>query len=142
MNVSDLPALNASLNALSTVFIALGWWFIRQERKPQHIAMMICALVTSTVFLGFYLYYHFHVGAVTKFTAQGWIRPVYFFILISHIILAFTVVPLVLMTVIPAIRQRFDRHRRVGRWTMPIWLYASSTGLVVYWMIYHLSNSV
>jgi putative membrane protein len=136
MNISDLPAINASLNSLSTIFILLGWWFIKTDRKQQHIAMMISALVTSTVFLGFYLYYHFNVGAVTRFTEQGWIRPVYFFILISHIILAVAVLPLVIMTVVPAIRQRFDKHRSIGRWTMPIWLYVSFTGVLVYLMLY------
>lgn len=135
MTVTDLPAVNASLNSLSTVFIAVGWWFIAHERKRAHIACMVSALVTSAVFLGCYLVYHYHVGSV-KFTADGWPRLVYFPILISHIILAIAIVPMVLMTVIPALRGRFDKHRRMGKWTMPVWLYVSVTGVIVYLMLY------
>lgn len=135
MTVYDLPPINASLNATSTLFIALGWWFIRHDRKPQHIACMIGALVTSTVFLGCYLYYHSHVISV-KFTEEGPIRTIYFFVLITHIILAAATLPLVIMTVVPALRQRFDKHRRLGRITMPVWLYVSVTGVLVYFMLY------
>jgi len=136
MTVHDLPAVNASLNALSTVFICLGWWFILHERKAQHIAMMICALTTSTAFLTCYLIYHFNVRVVTKFTAVGLVRPVYYALLSSHILLAFVTLPLVIMTVIPALRARFDKHRRIAKWTMPIWLYVSVTGVLVYLMLY------
>lgn len=135
MTVTDLPAVNATLNSISTVLIAVGWWFIAHEKKRQHIACMVSALVTSAAFLACYLVYHYHVGSV-KFTAEGWVRPVYFFILITHIILAMAVVPLVLMTVIPALRSRFDRHKRWGRITMPVWLYVSVTGVLVYLMLY------
>jgi uncharacterized membrane protein YozB (DUF420 family) len=137
MRIEDLPALNASLNALASVFLIFGWWFIRTERKRQHIAMMVCALVTSAVFLVSYLTYHFNVAAVTRFTAQGIIRPIYFTILITHIILAAVVLPMVIMTVIPALRSRFDRHRRFARWTLPVWLYVSVTGVLVYLFLYH-----
>lgn len=136
MTVQDLPPINAALNSLSTVFIILGWWFIRNDRKPQHIAMMISALVTSAAFLTCYLIYHFNVTAVTKFTAQGWIRPVYFTLLITHVILAIAVLPMIIMTVVPAIQQRFDKHRRIARWTMPVWLYVSVTGVLVYLFLY------
>lgn len=136
ISLYDLPPLNASLNALSTVFILLGWWFIKHDRKPQHIAMMVCALTTSAVFLASYGTYHFNVTGVTKFTAQGPIRGFYFALLISHVLLAFVVLPLVILTVIPALRAHFERHRRIARWTLPVWLYVSVTGVLVYLMLY------
>ena len=135
LTLRDLPGINASFNLLSTAFICLGWWFIRHEQKRRHIAMMIGALISSTFFLAGYLVYHFNVP-VTKFEATGVVRPIYYVLLASHILLAFTVLPLVLMTVIPAVQARFDRHRRIGRWTMPIWLYVSVTGVLVYLMLY------
>lgn len=136
MTLQDLPGLNASLNGLATCFILLGFWFIKQDRKKAHIAAMSAALLTSTLFLGFYLYYHFHVTAVTKFTHAGWPKAIYFFILFTHIPLAALTVPLVFLTVIPALRARFDRHRRIAKWTFPIWLYVSVTGVLVYLMLY------
>lgn len=135
MSVTDFPAINASLNSLSTLFIATGWWFISHERKRAHITCMIAALITSTVFLGCYVVYHYFVGSV-RFTAEGWPRWIYFPILISHLILAMAIVPMVVMTLVPAIRGRFDRHRKIGRWTMPVWLYVSVTGVLVYLMLY------
>ncbi|MGF1657489.1 MAG: DUF420 domain-containing protein [Verrucomicrobiales bacterium] len=135
MELSQLPALNATLNSISTVFIAVGWWSIARERKLTHMICMSCAVVISTLFLISYLTYHLNVESV-KFTADGWVRPVYFTILISHIILAFTVPPLVIMSVIPAVRARYDRHRRMGKLTMPIWLYVSVTGVLVYFFLY------
>lgn len=131
----DLPGFNACMNALSTVFIVLGWIFITREMKRAHITMMVGALISSTIFLAGYLVYHFNVP-VTKFEDTGFVRYLYYSILASHVLLAFFVLPLVLMTVIPALRSRFDRHRRVGRWTMPIWLYVSVTGVLVYLMLY------
>ena len=135
MTVYDLPLVNASLNGLSTVFIACGWWFILREMKRAHIACMAAALATSAAFLTCYLYYHYVVGSI-RFTHTGWIKPVYFVILITHVLLAFAIPPLVIMTVVPALRARYDRHRRLGRWTMPIWLYVSVTGVLVYLMLY------
>ena len=141
MNVFDLPPVNATLNALSTCFIAVGWIAIRRDQKRTHITCMITALICSTVFLACYLTYHFGLlsavgeGSV-RFTTQGWVRPLYYVILITHLILAFTILPLVTITVIPALRARFDRHRRMGRFTMPIWLYVSVTGVIVYFMLY------
>jgi putative membrane protein len=141
MNVFDLPPVNATLNALSTCFIAAGWIAILRDRKWTHITCMITALVCSTTFLTCYLAYHFGLlsavgeGSV-KFTTEGWVRPVYYVILITHLILAFTILPLVIMTLIPALQARFDRHRRMGRFTMPIWLYVSVTGVIVYFMLY------
>lgn len=135
MSVTDLPLVNATLNSLCTGLLLAGWWFIKHERKQQHIICMASALATSAAFLACYLYYHYHVGSV-KFTAQGPVRPIYFFILITHVILAAAIVPLVLLTVIPALRARFDRHRRWARWTLPLWLYVSVTGVLVYLMLY------
>src|SRR4051812_48616821 len=135
MTYADLPAVNASLNALSTVFILAGIVSIKSDRKQLHIAAMTAALVTSTLFLGCYVTYHAH-HLSTKFTYPGWPRHVYFPLLISHVILAVVIVPLVIITVIPALRARYDRHRRLAAWTWPIWLYVSVTGVLVYLMLY------
>ena len=136
MTAQDLPPINASLNALSTVFIIIGLATIKAERKRAHIAAMTAALVTSTLFLACYLTYHFTVSGLTRFTHTGWPRTLYLTILLTHTVLAVAVVPLVLLTVIPALRARWDRHRRIGRWAMPIWLYVSVTGVLVYFMLY------
>ncbi|MEO6848081.1 MAG: DUF420 domain-containing protein [Chthoniobacterales bacterium] len=136
MTVHDLPAVNASLNGLSTIFILFGWWFIKHQRKAQHIFCMVSALVVSTAFLGCYLYYHTHAGYMTHFTAKGWPARIYFFILITHLILVFPSLILVVLTVIPALRSRYDKHRRIAPWTVPIWLYVSITGVLVYFMLY------
>jgi putative membrane protein len=135
MQIEDFPAVNATLNAASTIFIAAGWMFIRRERKGPHIVCMTCALVTSTAFLTCYLIYHFNVLSI-RFTAGGAAKWIYYFILFTHVVLAVVVLPMVIMTVIPALRARFDRHRRMGRWTMPVWLYVSMTGVIVYLMLY------
>ena len=131
------PALNATLNGSSAVLLLIGRWFIGRGRIAVHRAFMIAALVSSTVFLVSYLYYHAHVGSV-HFRGQGWSRPIYFTILISHTILAALVVPMVIITLSRALRERFDRHRAIARWTFPVWMYVSVTGVVVYMMLYHL----
>jgi putative membrane protein len=131
------PALNASLNGASAVLIATGRAFIRRKRVLAHRACMIAAVVSSSLFLGSYLYYHAHVGNV-RFHGQGAVRPVYFGILITHTILAAIVVPLVIVTLVRALRGSFDRHRAVARWTYPVWMYVSVTGVVIYLMLYHL----
>jgi len=136
MSISDLPAINASLNALSTCFIVAGLVFIKTERKQAHITAMLCALVTSTLFLACYLTYHFNTAAVTRFTHPGWPKAVYLFILLTHIPLAAAILPLVLLTVIPALRARYDKHRRWAKLTAPLWLYVSVTGVLVYLMLY------
>ena len=135
--VAIFPALNATLNASSAVLLLAGRWFISRGQMAVHRAFMIAALVTSSLFLVSYLYYHAHVGSV-HFQGQGWSRPVYFTILISHTILAALVVPLVIVTLSRAVRKRFDRHRAIARWTFPVWMYVSITGVVVYVMLYHL----
>jgi putative membrane protein len=132
---SIFPALNASLNGVSAVLIVTGHSFIRQGKVQLHRACMLAAVSASTVFLGCYLYYHAHVGSV-HFPGQGWARGLYFSILISHTILAAAVPVLVVLTLVFAFRQKFERHRRIARWTYPIWLYVSVTGVVVYLMLY------
>jgi uncharacterized membrane protein YozB (DUF420 family) len=131
------PAINATLNGSSAILLLAGRWFIKHGRMAVHRAIMIAALVSSSLFLGFYLYYHAHVGSV-RFPGQGWSRPVYFTILISHTILAVAIVPMVIITLTRALRERFDRHRAIARWTYPVWLYVSVTGVVIYIMLYHL----
>jgi uncharacterized membrane protein YozB (DUF420 family) len=135
MTVQDLPALNASLNALATVLLVTGWVLIRQKRRDAHRACMLAALAASAAFLTSYLVYHFNVGSV-PFTRPGWIRGVYLTILFTHIVLAIVIVPLVLITVSRALARRFDKHRRIARWTLPVWLYVSVTGVVIYVMLY------
>jgi putative membrane protein len=137
LKVSDLPAINASLNFVSTIFISTGWYLIRRGHWRRHIACMITAVTSSTLFLAGYVIYHIHVGErSTQFTAHGIVRQLYFAMLISHILLAFVTLPLVILTLIPVFRRRWDRHKRIARWTMPIWLYVSVTGVLVYLMVY------
>jgi uncharacterized membrane protein YozB (DUF420 family) len=137
LKVTDLPAINASLNLISTIFISCGWYLIRRGHWRRHVACMIPALISSTLFLVGYVIYHAHVGErSTQFTATGIVRAFYFAMLISHIILAFTTLPLVILTLIPVFRRRWERHTRIARWTMPIWLYVSVTGVLVYLMVY------
>jgi uncharacterized membrane protein YozB (DUF420 family) len=131
------PAIDAALNGTSAVLLLVGRRFIKRGRMGAHRAVMIAALISSSLFLAFYLYYHAHVGSV-RFQGQGWSRPVYFTILISHTILAVTIVPMVIITLNRALRGRFDRHRAIARWTFPLWMYVSVTGVIVYVMLYHL----
>lgn len=135
MTVSDLPGLNALLNATSAVLLSAGYIFIRLRRIAAHRACMILALLSSTLFLASYLTYHYHAGSM-PYRGGGWTRPLYFSILISHTILAAAVVPLALVTVARAARKRFDRHVRIARFTLPIWIYVSVTGVVIYLMLY------
>jgi uncharacterized membrane protein YozB (DUF420 family) len=137
MNVNDLPAVNATLNSLSTLLLLTGWVMIRTERKVAHAACMIGAILTSAAFLACYLVYHFlKAGHVTHFTYPGWPKALYFFILGTHTPLAIVALPLIILTVIPAIRRRFEAHKRMARWTLPVWLYVSVTGVLVYFMLY------
>ncbi|OLD64348.1 MAG: hypothetical protein AUI47_06430 [Acidobacteria bacterium 13_1_40CM_2_68_5] len=140
MRLTDLPALNAVLNGTSAVLLAAGYVLIRQRRIAAHRACMLLALVTSAAFLVSYLTYHYHVGSVA-YRGAGWARPVYFTILITHTILAAAVVPLALVTVTRALRERFDRHVRIARLTLPIWFYVSVTGVVIYLMLYGTGRS-
>jgi putative membrane protein len=129
------PVIDATLNGTSAVLLVTGWAFIKRGRMAIHRGFMIAALVCSTLFLTSYLYYHYHVGSV-RFQGTGWSRPVYFTILITHTLLAITIVPLVIITLSRALRRRFDRHRAIARWTFPLWLYVSITGVIVYFMLY------
>jgi len=129
------PVINATLNGASTVLLLTGRWLISRRRIAQHRLVMLTAFVTSTLFLISYVYYHLHVGTV-RFQGTGWTRPVYFTILISHVVLAIVIVPLVLVTLTRALRERFDKHRAIARWTFPLWLYVSVTGVLVYFMLY------
>lgn len=135
--LSFLPSLNAGLNLTSAFLLILGWILIRQGAWTGHALCMCLALGTSTLFLISYLTYHYFHGA-TPFPGQGWIRSVYFSILISHTILAVAIVPLALITLTRALKSQFDRHVKIARFTFPIWLYVSVTGVVIYWMLYHL----
>jgi len=135
MEITDLPTVNACLNSISTLLLTAGYLFIRRGQVERHRLAMAGAFVTSCVFLTSYLIYHSQAGSV-PFTKQGWVRPVYFAILISHIILAAAIVPLALVTLYHAWRERFDKHRRIARWTWPIWMYVSITGVAIYLMLY------
>lgn len=136
MLIEDLPALNASLNSVTTVLLLAGWICIKCKKRSAHTAFMVLALIVSAAFLTSYLIYHYHVGSVKFASKEPVIRAIYFFILITHIILAVVNVPLIILTVVPALRKRFDKHRRIARWTLPSWLYVSVTGVLVYFMCY------
>ena len=135
MRISDLPSLNATLNTAATVLLIAGWICIKCRKKIAHMCFMLIALLVSIAFLTSYVIYHVKVGHV-EFNGKGLIRWIYFPMLISHVLLAVATLPLVIMTVIPALRQRFDKHKRIARWTLPIWLYVSVTGVLVYLMCY------
>ena len=130
------PALNAMLNAASAALLVAGFCCIRAKRRSAHAALMLAACATSLAFLISYLLYHARAGSV-RFTGAGWTRPAYFTILLSHTVLAVVILPLVMRTVFLAWRRRFEAHRRLATRTLPLWLYVSVTGVVVYWMLYH-----
>jgi putative membrane protein len=130
------PAINATLNGTSAVLLYVGHGFIKRGKMAAHKNLMIAAVATSSLFLISYLYYHYHVGSI-HFQGHGWVRPVYFSILISHTILAAVIVPLVIISLTRGLQRKFDKHRVVARWTYPLWMYVSVTGVVVYFMLYH-----
>jgi len=136
-SIASLPLLNASLNGLATVLLVAGYLFIRRRKIRAHRFSMIAAFITSTVFLISYVIYHSQVGS-RPFQGRGSIRAIYFTILISHIVLAATIPPLAGLTLWRALSGRFERHVAIARWTLPLWLYVSITGIVVYWMLYQL----
>jgi len=137
MTLADMPALNAGLNAASFCLLLAGFFFVRARRLSAHRNCMLAALACSTVFLACYLVYHARVGSV-RFTGQGPIRALYFSVLATHTVLAALIVPLVLVTLVRALRSSFEAHRRIARLTLPLWAYVSITGVVVYWMLYRL----
>lgn len=136
-DVSALPTLNAFLNGTSAVLLTVGYVFIRLKEVTAHKTCMVTAFGVSSLFLISYLIHHYHVGSVL-FGGTGWIRPVYFTLLISHIVLAACIVPLALVTIYRTWTEQFEKHRRIARWTLPLWFYVSVTGVIVYWMLYHL----
>jgi putative membrane protein len=135
IRLTDLPAVNACLNATSALLLTAGFVFIKGKRVTAHKVCMISAVGVGLLFLTCYLIYHFQVGA-TRFAGQGWIRPLYFCLLISHTGLAIAMLPLILMTLARAFRGRFDRHKAIAKITLPIWWYVSVTGVLVYFMLY------
>jgi uncharacterized membrane protein YozB (DUF420 family) len=137
VTIADLPALNAALNAIAAILLVIGYVLIRRRQIRAHRAVMISAFAMSTLFLISYLVYHANVGS-RPFAGQGAVRTVYFIILVSHIILAALIVPMAVVTLIRGLRERFDRHVRIARWTLPIWLYVSVTGVIVYLMLYRM----
>ena len=143
MSLADLPVVNACLNGLSAVFLGAGYHFIRQKNQAAHRNCMIAAFIASVLFLCCYLTYHSYVAyhlhrGPTKFTDPQWFRPIYLLILITHTLLAIVIVPLVIMTLSRALKGRFDRHRRIARWTWPLWMYVSVTGVLIYLLLYQI----
>ena len=138
MNVSDLPALNATLNAVAGCCLVAGYVCIRRGLRGAHRALMIAAFSASTVFLVSYVVYHANAGS-KPFPGTGIARTIYVAILVTHIVLAAVILPMAMVTLARALRGRFDRHVRIARWTLPLWLYVSVTGVVIYWMLYRMS---
>ncbi|HXG46379.1 MAG TPA: DUF420 domain-containing protein [Methylomirabilota bacterium] len=143
MDISMLPAVNAGLNCACTVLLVVGRACIRRGRREMHQKCMIGALVCSAVFLASYVYYHYsmkqiHGEAHTRFLDPGWFRPIYLLILFTHLVGAIAIVPLVIMTVSRAARARFDRHKQIARWTWPLWMYVSITGVLIYLLLYQI----
>ena len=138
MGVSDLPSINAGLNATAAVFLVLGYVLIRRGKRDAHRTAMLTALACSVLFLASYLTYHYHAGS-TRFPGIGVARTIYLSILLTHTVLAAAVPFLAGVTVYQALRGRFDKHRAIARWTLPIWLYVSVTGVVIYWMLYRIA---
>lgn len=137
MALSDLPALNAVLNSLSAVLLMAGYVLIHRKNKAAHRNCMVAAFCTSTLFLLSYLYYHFHAGR-TVFREPAWMRPIYLVILLTHTVLAVVIVPMILTTFYRALRQQFEQHKRIARWTWPLWMYVSVTGVVIYLLLYQI----
>ncbi|MFN8006649.1 MAG: DUF420 domain-containing protein [Terriglobia bacterium] len=136
MTIRDLPLLNAILNGASATLLCFGYYFVRTHQVVKHRLCMLTALVSSTLFLTSYLIYHAHAGSI-HYQGTGWRRLLYFLILLTHTLLAMVILPMVIMTVTRALRGLTEKHRRIARWTLPLWLYVSVTGVVIYWMLYH-----
>jgi uncharacterized membrane protein YozB (DUF420 family) len=141
VSIHNLPAVNASLNGLSAVFLAAGFVFIKRGNRIAHRNCMMSAFCTSVIFLACYLTYHTWLAVVlhqgpTRFLNPPWFRPIYLTILLTHTILAIVIVPMILITLWRAKKQRFELHKKIARWTWPLWMYVSVTGVVVYWLLY------
>ena len=141
MSTTLLPHITATLNAASAILLLLGFTMIRSRNRTAHRAVMLAAVVVSAVFLAFYLVYHF-TQPIFVFTGQGLVRPLYYVLLVSHVGLALVVVPMIVFTLRRALKGNFDSHRGLARWTLPVWLYVSVTGVVVYVMLYHIYTPV
>ena len=141
MSTNELPHLNAILNSITIILLMSGYAFIKKRNRVVHKRLMLSAFSVSALFLTSYLIYHYTVGA-TRFVGVGWIRPVYFGILISHTVLAIIIVPPIFLLLYRALRQEYDKHARLARWIFPMWLYVSGTGVAIYLMLYHLYPSV
>jgi uncharacterized membrane protein YozB (DUF420 family) len=140
---ADLPVVNACLNGLSALFLSGGFYFIRRKNQAAHRNCMVAAFVTSTLFLACYLTYHGYMAyyllrGPTIFKEPAWFRPIYLAILLTHTVLAIVIVPMVLITLSRALKQRFDRHRKIARWTWPLWMYVSVTGVLIYLLLYQI----
>ena len=138
MSVEQLPALNATLNGLATVFLLLGYFFIKKGNRESHKKCMIAAFCTSTVFLACYLYYHFTVEAVTRFTNPAWFKPFYLILLFTHVVLAVVMLPFIFKALWHAYKGQFEKHKKVVKWAWPMWLYVSITGVLVYLILYQI----
>ena len=138
MTLHDLPASNATFNGLAGVFLGFGYFFVKRGKVIAHRNCMIAALCSSALFLTGYLTYHLFVeqGHVTRFENPQWFRPIYLTILLTHTVLAVVIVPMIIITLSRALRQRFDKHKRIARWTWPLWMYVSVTGVLIYWLLY------
>lgn len=137
MTLNDLPAVNACLNGLASLFLMAGYIFIKRGDRTAHRNCMIGALTASTLFLASYLYYHFHAGR-TVFKDPAWFRPIYLTLLLTHTILAVAIVPMILVTVSRAAKARFELHKKIARWTWPLWMYVSVTGVLIYFLLYQI----
>ena len=143
MSPADLPIVNACLNGLSAIFLTVGFYFIRVKNQTAHRNCMIAAFVTSTLFLACYLTYHGYLAyylhrGPTIFREPGWFRPIYLALLLTHTVLAIVIVPMVLITLNRALKRRFDLHRKIARWTWPLWMYVSVTGVIIYLLLYQI----
>lgn len=138
MTFNDLPAVNACLNGASAVLLAVGYFHIKRQNQIAHRNCMVAALITSTLFLISYLTYHFTIRKVTVFRDPQWFRPIYLIILLTHTVLAAAIVPLVIITATRAFRARFDKHKQIARWTWPLWMYVSVTGVLIYFLLYQI----
>lgn len=138
MTVADLPAVNATLNGLCTILLTAGFVFIKQGKKEAHMKCMIAAFVTSAVFLCCYLYYHFNTQVVTSFQNPAWFRPIYLTILITHTILAVVILPMIMMTFSRALKAKYELHKKIAKWTWPLWMYVSTTGVIIYLLLYQI----
>lgn len=137
MTVHDIPAFNATFNGIAGVFLAFGYYFIKRGKRIAHRNCMIAAVCSSLLFLTGYVTYHIVLhGGVTRFLNPPWFRPIYLTILVTHLILAIAIVPMIIITLSRALRERFDKHKKIARWTWPLWMYVSVTGVLIYVLLY------